>query len=86
MSVLLGAALALALPGAAHACSMCVSAQNNDTQTAFAIASLFLSATPLSVIGGVVWYIRRRERQLAAEEEAGVVRLPLASDRSSRRP
>lgn len=33
---------------------------------AFAIGSVFLSVTPLAVIGGAVWYLRRRARELAA--------------------
>lgn len=79
-------ALALALSDAARACSMCVSAQDDKVQAAFAIASLFMTAMPLSVIGGFVWFLRRRARQARAEEEAGVIRLPLAADRSPRRP
>jgi cbb3-type cytochrome oxidase subunit 3 len=79
--VLLAAALALALPDAARACSMCVSAQDDAVQTAFAVASLFMTAMPLSVIGGLVWWLRRRAKQVAAEEAAGIIRLPLGADR-----
>jgi cbb3-type cytochrome oxidase subunit 3 len=76
-ALLLGAtAFALALPDAARACPMCVSAQDEAVQTAFAVASLFMTAMPLSVIGGFVWWLRRRARKLAAEEAAGVIRLP----------
>jgi hypothetical protein len=74
-ALLLGAA-ALVLPEAALACPMCVSAQDEAVQTAFAVASLFMTAMPLGVIGGFVWWLRRRARQLAAEEAAGVIRLP----------
>jgi cbb3-type cytochrome oxidase subunit 3 len=64
---------------------MCVSAQDDSVQAAFAVASLFMTAMPLSVIGGIVLYLRRRARQVAAEEAAGVIRLPLGPDRPSRR-
>lgn len=79
------AVLALALPGAAHACAMCISAQDDAVQAAFAIASVFLSVTPLAMIGGIVWWLRRRARQIRAEEAAGVIRLPLAAQRHLRR-
>jgi len=66
---LLGLAIAL-LPEAASACAMCVAGQNGGTTRAFAIGSLFLSITPLAVIGAAVLYVRRRARQLAAAEAA----------------
>lgn len=75
----LGAALlVLALPDAAQACAMCMG-KGGGTGKAFAIGSFFLSITPLAVIGGAVWYLRRRARALrAAEIEPGP---PVASQR-----
>jgi len=78
-------ALALALPDAAQACAMCVSAQDDAVVAAFAVASVFLSMTPLIMIGGFVWWLRRRSQKIQAEEAAGVIRLPLASTRNLRR-
>ena len=75
-------AAGLALPGAAAACAMCTSAQDDAVQAAFAVASLFMTLMPLGVVGGLVWFLRRRAEKLRAEEAAGVVRLPLASERS----
>jgi len=77
--------LALALPGAAFACDNCLAAQDDSVQAAFAIASVFLSVTPLAIIAGFVWWFRRRSRQIQAEEAAGVIRLPLAPARNLRR-
>lgn len=78
-------ALALALPDVASACAMCTSAQDDTVQAAFAIASLFMTLMPLAVVGGLVWFLRRRAQKLRDEEAAGVIRLPLASERSLRR-
>ena len=82
-ALLIGAALSA--PDAARACSMCISAQDDAVQSAFAVASLFMTVMPLSAIGSLVWWLRRRARQLAAEEAAGVIRLPLPADRAARR-
>ena len=75
----------LALPGVASACDNCLAAQDDAVQAAFAIASVFLSVTPLGMIAGFVWWLRRRTQKLQAEEAAGVIRLPLASARGLRR-
>ncbi|MCU0668343.1 MAG: hypothetical protein MUF70_03195 [Myxococcota bacterium] len=63
-------ALLLAVPGTAAACPMCLSGQGGGTGKAFAIGSLFLSITPLAVIGSAVWYLRRRARALRDAEDA----------------
>ena len=76
---------ALALPAVASACDNCLAAQDDAVQAAFAIASVFLSLTPLALIAGIVWWLRRRAQKLRAEEAAGVIRLPLAAARSIRR-
>jgi cbb3-type cytochrome oxidase subunit 3 len=84
-ALLAACVLALALPGLASACDNCLAAQDDAVQASFAIASVFLSVTPLALIGGFVWVLRRRAQKLRAEEAAGVIRLPLAADRSFRR-
>jgi hypothetical protein len=76
--------LVLALPDVALACDSCLAAQDDAIQAAFAIASVFLSVTPLAMIAGFVWWLRRRTQKLQAEEAAGVIRLPLASARVRR--
>ena len=86
MKALLAACLlALALPDVARACDNCLAAQDDAVQAAFAIASVFLSVTPLGMIAGFVWWLRRRSQKIQAEEAAGVIRLPLASARGFRR-
>lgn len=63
------AALALLAPALASACPMCLSGQGGGKIEAFAIGSIFLSVTPLAVIGLAVWYLRRRARQVQHEDE-----------------
>jgi len=77
-------ALALVAPGSAAACDNCLAAQNDSVQRAFVVASVFLSVTPLTLVGGGVWWLRRLIKQREAEEEAGVTHLP-AAPRPSRR-
>lgn len=64
--LLAGALVAIALlaPELAAACPMCTSGQGGGTSRAFAIGSIFLSVTPLAVIGAAVWYLRRRARAI----------------------
>jgi hypothetical protein len=57
-------AIALLAPDLAAACPMCTSGQGGGTSRAFAIGSIFLSVTPLAVIGAAVWYLRRRARAI----------------------
>lgn len=66
---------ALAAPRLAVACSVCSSGRDDETQLAFLIGTIFLSLTPLALIGGVAWALWRRAKRIAAEEAAGVIRL-----------
>jgi len=80
-------AVALLLPQGALACDSCIAASNSAVQWAFTDGSIFLSVTPLALVGSFVWFLVRRARRLAAEEEAGVLHLPTeTSARASRRP
>jgi hypothetical protein len=78
-------AMALALPQAALACDSCIAASNSAVQWAFMAGSIFLSITPLAIVGAFVWWLVRRARRLAAEEEAGVLHLPAPPARANRR-
>jgi hypothetical protein len=84
LSWLAAAVLVLALPGATEACPLCIAAQSENVQKAFAVASLFLSVLPLGMVGALVLWLRRRARQIATEEAAGVIRLPSPSARPNR--
>ena len=68
------AALAIAIlaitPAVAQACSVCSAGQDDATRAAFLGTTALLSVLPLALVGGFVWWIRRRTRAL---EERGVV-------------
>ena len=83
-AVVLALAFVVAAPLDALACPSCLAAQDSDVQMAFLSATLFLSLLPLSLIGGLVYWLRRRARQLDAEEAAGVIRLPTSPPRTNR--
>jgi hypothetical protein len=78
-------AFALLSPSLGRACDVCMQASNSSVQQAFMFASLFLSLTPLVLVGGFVWWLRRRAQRFAAEEAAGVIHLPTATARPTRR-
>jgi hypothetical protein len=68
-------ALVLALPFDAGACPLCIAAQDKSVQIAYIAASAFMTFLPLGLVGGLIYWLRRRARQLAVEEQAGVIRL-----------
>ncbi len=72
LAALAGAAapgLALLLPRAAAACAVCTSGREDETQLAFLLTTIFMSILPLAIVGGGVWWLVRRSRQLNAEAE-----------------
>ena len=54
------------------------------TQRAFAIGSLFLSVLPLAVVGGAVWYLRRRAKAIEREAQSRRVEAVTGSARLAR--
>ena len=73
------AASALA-PAIARACAVCAGRDESLGWVMF-VSSLALSMLPLALIGGGVWYLRRRARQLAVAEEAEEAQRAVASAR-----
>jgi hypothetical protein len=64
----LGAAGAALAPEAARACAVCLSSTQDDTRLAFILSTGFMTFLPLGIVGGCVWWLRRRARALAAAE------------------
>lgn len=60
----------LALPEAAAACAVCTGGQTDEVRYAFLWTTGLLSALPVGLVGGVVWYLRRRARELASRRDA----------------
>ena len=69
------AALAVALlgaaPRAAEACSACTVGRDDETRFAFLATTVFLSVLPLAMVGGLLWWLRRRARALEARRAEG---------------
>lgn len=68
-------ALTFLLPSAAQACYVCMSGREDDVQLAFILTTVLLSLLPLGLIGGAVWWLRRRLREM----ERDAPRRPLAA-------
>ena len=63
-AALTAATLLLAWPELAQACAVCFSARSDGAREAFLITTIFLTFLPLIGVGGVIWWLRRRARQL----------------------
>jgi hypothetical protein len=64
-------ALAFALcatASVAQACPVCFSAKDEAQRQAFFDTTIFLTLLPLAMIGGVIYWVGRRSRQLEAEQ------------------
>ncbi len=58
----------LLAPRVSFACAVCMSGREEASRWAFIGTTVALSLLPLSLVGGMIWWIRRRLRQLEAEE------------------
>jgi hypothetical protein len=56
------------LPRIAQACYVCMSGRNDDTRRAFLATTGLLTVLPLVLVGGLVWWLRRRSRQLEEQD------------------
>ena len=63
MSRLVAAAVVLS-PRVALACSVCSAGRDDETRAAFIATTGFMTLLPLVLIGGLVWWLRRRAREL----------------------
>lgn len=55
--------------GVAQACPVCFSAKDEAQRQAFFDTTIFLTLLPLAMIAGIVYWVARRSRELAAEEQ-----------------
>jgi hypothetical protein len=65
----------LLVPGLAQACAVCFSGRSDETRQAFIGSTAFMTFLPILVVGGVVWWFRRRVLAMQAEERASAARL-----------
>ena len=57
----------LLVPQLAAACSVCFTGRADETRIAFLATTGLLSALPILLIGSLVWWLRRRARQIRDE-------------------
>ena len=62
-------AAAVFVPQYAAACAVCFSGRADETRVAFLATTGLLSALPLLLIGSLVWWLRRRARQIRDEHK-----------------
>jgi hypothetical protein len=65
----LTAALVLLLilsPGLSEACSVCMGGREDESRLAFEWMTLFMTVTPLALVGSTLWWLRRRFLELEA--------------------
>jgi hypothetical protein len=55
-------------PAPALACAVCGLGQNDESATAFYRGTILLSLMPLSMVGGIIFYLYRKTRAPAAPE------------------
>ena len=67
---LLTPALLVLVPEFASACAVCSAGREEETRFAFLMMTIFMSLTPLALIGGLVFWIRRRYLAMEAREAA----------------
>ena len=70
MRATLLATLLLLAPRVSLACAVCMSGREEASRWAFIGTTVALSLLPLCLVGGMVWWIRRRLRELEAAEQA----------------
>lgn len=61
----LGALAVLQLPGVAYACPVCFSIKNEANQVAYLATTGFMTLIPIAVIGGAVWWLKKRAAELS---------------------
>ena len=69
-------ALLLASPDAARACAVCSGGQTEEVRYAFLWTTGLLSLLPPSLVGALVWFVRRRAREIAEATTDREVRPP----------
>lgn len=66
-----GMVVAVCAADLAHACPSCASPLEENRQ-AFVDTTIFLTVLPLMMIGGFIWWLRKRARELDAPQEIAV--------------
>ena len=71
------ALLTIALgPELAGACAVCSAGRDDENRFAFLMMTIFMSLTPMALIGGLVYWIRSRFKAREAQERAAALAAP----------
>ncbi len=63
-------------PRVAEACPVCMASTEEDTRLAFILTTGFLSALPLLLGGGLIWWLWRRAQEIERYAARGEVSNP----------
>ena len=80
--IVIAAAGVLLLPGLGEACPVCFSSQD-ENRTAFIFTTIFMTFLPLTLIGGTLWWLRRRFLKLNEADFASRAQEPQEPPRTS---
>ena len=69
------------IPSVALACPVCGAGGNEDNAWAYTVMSAILTVLPLGMIGGVVYWVARREGTTHVPEHQDAVQLRTPGDR-----
>ena len=66
--------IVLGFPRIGWACAVCSAGREDESRLAFLLSTVFLTTLPLLIIGGVIWWLRGRVRQLEAAAKPAISR------------
>jgi len=67
---LLALAALFLLADAAAACAVCAGGEDDRSRDTYILMTIVMSVLPVSLVGGLVWYVRRRVKALDALDAA----------------
>lgn len=68
LALLFVLAVVLLLADGAAACAVCAVGEDPRSRDTYILSTVMMSSLPLLLVGGLVWYVRRRARALNASE------------------
>ena len=66
--------IVLGSPRIGWACAVCSAGREDENRLAFLLTTIFLTVLPPVIVGGVVWWLRGRVRQMEAAAKPAISR------------
>jgi len=63
------------MPSLAQACAVCFSGRSDETRAAFVSTTAFMTFLPMLLIGGAIWWFRRRVLAMQEAERERALKL-----------